>query len=65
MDNYITLVDEQRDFPVSPEVENFPKIDKAAINTLTKIRSESVQDLFARELQKMILMGNKREEIFY
>jgi|GEM_PF-3050844 hypothetical protein len=65
LDNYITLVDEQRDFPVSPEVENFPKIDKAAINTLTKIRSESVQDLFARELQKMILMGNKREEIFY
>lgn len=64
LDNYITFANEQKNFPVYHE-ENFPRIDKAAVNALIKIRNESVQDLFARELQKMILIGNKREEIFY
>ncbi len=65
LDNYITLAGENKNFPVYHEDESFPRIDKAAVNALVKIRHESVQDLFARELQKMILMGEQREEIFY
>lgn len=65
LDNYITLADEQKNFPVCREDESFPRIDKAAVNALIKIRNESVQDLFARELHKMILMVEQREEIFY
>ena len=65
LDNYITPSNEEKTFSLYSETENFPKIDKEALNELTKIRSDSVEDLFAVELQKLLLMSDRKHGLIY
>ena len=62
LDNYSVLSNGQK--IVMPAIEN-ARIDRKAIGELNKLKTESVHELFAREMHKMLAMGNKRDILLY